>query len=435
MVIPSTRLAPFDNPDSSDDSEVSEVSEIDLAGEESGGQRTLPTGTHEAEFDHLYREFSLRVVGLVRKFVTDDHQVDDIVQETFLRAYNADLHLEYLEEPEESGRTQWPWLAAVARNLSLDALRKRKSALEDEIDEELFEIETNLDHPEVRLQASRRYDGIVEALNEMCPRQSRLLLLRHVEGVDYVDLARHEGISVEALKSVIARARRTFKQTYTAIADRHGLGVAVGGFVAHGKARLRALRDRILGAPDAVNAAAAGSPAFTNAVVSLAVLGAVGVAGAVAGNPASPGPEPTPIVSESPAPTEVAAPAPEPVVVTVEPEPVSVGVAAPDPEPAPEFEATPAATPDPAPATEPSGTQAEASVDSDDVVPVDDSPAGSQAKASLDQDDQTTTLQTDASADSPAQDLGVERDTWVNCPPPDERGVTMTVVCTGTDAL
>lgn len=413
MAIPSARLA------------STPAREIDLAYEESGGRHSLPSGDHEAEFDRLYTEFRLRVVGLVRKFIADEDQVDDIVQETFLRAYNAGLHVEYVND-EDDGRSQWPWLAAVARNLSLDNLRKRKATLEDEIDDELLDIGDSLDDPEVRFLASRRHQGIVEALQEMCPRQRRLLILRHVQGVDYVDLARKEGISVDALKSVIARARRSFKQAYASIAEHNGLGVVVGGLVAKSRDRLRTLRDRLLGAPDALNAAAAGSPALTNTVMSLAVLGAVGVAGAVAGSPSESAPEPTPIISELPALTEVAA-APEPVVVTTDAEPATVGVVAPDPEPAPSAEATPEATSDPAPATE-----AGASVDSKDIVPVDEAPASGGGGATIEKaggeihTDQE--LIVDADGDE-SVDLGVGNKSGVQCPPPEERSLVGSVVC------
>lgn len=430
MAIPSARLAPS-TPDR----------EIDLAREESGGRHSLPSGEHEAEFDRLFTEFRLRVVGLVRKFVTDEDQVDDIVQETFLRAYNAGLHLEYVEQ-EDEGRSQWPWLAAVARNLSLDSLRKRRATLEDEIDEDLLDIGDSLDDPEVRFLASRRHQGIVEALEEICPRQRRLLILRHVQGVDYVDLARNEGISVDALKSVIARARRSFKQAYASIAEHNGLGVVVGGLVAKSRDRLRALRDRILGAPDALNAAAAGSPALTNTIVSLAVLGAVGVAGAVVGGPSEPTPEPTPIVSESPAPV---------VQVPVVIEPATIEVAA-DAQPdvdevefKTESEVTVGAPHDGL--GEDSSTEAETAVDTDEFVPVEDPPGGAKAGAStsVQQNDEGDTMVKDTQSvdlDPPENpvvgdedaDSGNEGSAGWDCPPPEERGVTNTVVCTALSA-
>lgn len=401
--------------------------EIDLTCEESLHHRC----GYDAEFDRLYDEFSLRVIGLVRRFVADEDLIDDIVQETFLRAYNGGLHHEYRDE--DRPHDQWPWLAAVARNLSLDHLRKKQVVDEEEIDEELFDLEVSPDDPESYHLAARRRSGIAEAFGAVCERQRDILILKHIHGMAYGDIAERQGMSVEAVKSALARARATFRNAYASIAERNGLGVVVGGVLARLQARLRSWRDRIAQAPDATANALAASPGAVNAVATLMVLGTVGVAGVV-GSSTPTTSDPAPIAASS-----------EPVVETVPPmaDP-TFETAAPVEEPAVEVEPTPApepvvhTEPAPEPASSSGETEAEAEVDTNEFVPVDDPPAsaGTQGSMSSDEDGLVTEVDHQADLDGGEKNEASDGGTWVGweCPKPGERGVTDTAVCGALDA-
>lgn len=395
--------------------------EIDLTREESLHHRC----GYDAEFDRLYDEFSLRVIGLVRRFVADEDLIDDIVQETFLRAYNGGLHHEYRDE--DRPHDQWPWLAAVARNLSLDHLRKKQVVDEEEIDEELFDLEVSPDDPESYHLAARRRSGIAEAFGAVCERQRDILILKHIHGMAYGDIAERQGMSVEAVKSALARARATFRNAYASIAERNGLGVVVGGVLARLQARLRSWRDRIAQAPDATANALAASPGAVNAVATLMVLGTVGVAGVV-GSSAPTTSGPTPIAASS-----------EPVVETVPPmaDP-TFETAAPVEEPAVEVEPTPApepvvhTEPAPEPASSSGETEAEAEVDTDEFVPVDDPPARGGAGGNLEK--HGTTVEggidndLDAGGDGDPESEGTNQ-FGAQCPPPEKRRAATELAC------
>lgn len=402
---------------------VDRVSDTDLTREEAPDHRRQA----EAEFERLYDEYAHRIIGLVRRFIADEDVVDDIVQETFLRAYNSELHLEYLDEQRD--RDQWPWLAAVARNLSLDTLRKGKGVYEEDLDEEFFEIDLSLDDPEVRLLASRRREGIAEALDAVSKRQRRILILKHLHGLDYRDIAAREGVSVAALKSAMARARRTFRDAYATVAERSGLGVIAGGIVTRVQVRLRSWRNRILGSPDATATAMAASPAAANALTTLAVLGTVGALGALGffDGPSVAEQRAEPVVS-------VAAPVDEP---TAKPD-VSLAAAA-APETSGEAslstsEPVVRSEPEPEPVSDTStgATEAGASVNTDEVVPVDDPPASGSAEADVRQDEggidvnhaEAVDLDGDENPDSSGHG-GAD----VECPPPDERGLVKSQLC------
>ncbi|MBI2168206.1 MAG: sigma-70 family RNA polymerase sigma factor, partial [Actinobacteria bacterium] len=147
---------------------------------------SAPAST-ERDFDRLYEEFSPRVRGLVKKLIVDAGQAEDLVQETFFRAYNAGLHFEY--ERAHPEHTQWPWLAAVARNLSLDVLRRHKGVTEEEFVLEEFTREAPGAEPDLHLLATRRREAIRDALNSVSDRRRRVLFMKCVEGKTYDEIA------------------------------------------------------------------------------------------------------------------------------------------------------------------------------------------------------------------------------------------------------
>lgn len=406
------------------------MGEIDLTRAEETDRRSA----HEAEFDRLYAENSHRVIGLVRRFIADEDVVDDIVQETFLRAYNGALHLEYLESHRQ--RDQWPWLAAVARNLALDNLRRRRIIREEDLDSELLEIDAPMDNPEVHLHASRQRHGIAEALDSVCPRQRRILVLKEVHGLACRDIADREGISVPALKSALARARRSFREAYMAIAERGGLGVVTGGILTRVRTRLRSWRDRALANPDAAANAIVASPAAAGAATAmLVVLGVAGVMGVLDSGSSAGGPPPTPAASfTQPAAEVVTAAAPVfTAAVTPEPDQAVAAVAEPASTPPAEVVAgAPPASTAPTPPGARGDTSAEASVHTDEVVPVEDPPAGAGAGGQAEQTDQGFDLDFDTAIDQDGDGTndgssfgGVSGD----CPPPEKRTLAGSVVC------
>src|SRR5260370_41583074 len=79
----------------------------------------LPTDT-EAAIRQLYSEHAEALRGYVRRFCQDQAAADDIVQETFIRAWR------HLAQLGADGRPIRPWVFRVARNLLTDADRAGK---------------------------------------------------------------------------------------------------------------------------------------------------------------------------------------------------------------------------------------------------------------------------------------------------------------------
>jgi RNA polymerase sigma-70 factor (ECF subfamily) len=179
-----------------------------------------PVAGTPADFERFYAEYAPRVRAYVRRRMRSANQVDDIVQETFLRAHrNA--------ERFDTTKAVWPWLATIASNLIVDASRLRSSG-ETPVELRVIDgAQTGAD-PADHFQASQRRAAISSALGALPSRQRRVLVLRELDGMRYDAVAEQEGLSVDAVKALLKRARVGFRETYSNLASERGLwGIAL----------------------------------------------------------------------------------------------------------------------------------------------------------------------------------------------------------------
>lgn len=148
----------------------------------------------------LVRANLARVHSVAYRIVLDAQIAEDIAQETFLRAWKA------LPGWEPRARLS-TWLHTVALNLARDHLRRKREALSDALPER---IDTAL-RPDERLDQSQRIARMETAIASLPERQREALTLCAMEGHTNISAAEIMGVSVEALESLLARARRRLK--------------------------------------------------------------------------------------------------------------------------------------------------------------------------------------------------------------------------------
>jgi RNA polymerase sigma-70 factor (ECF subfamily) len=167
-------------------------------------------------FEELHRAYGRDLRRFVNRRVRDPELTSDIVQETFLRAYRARGEFDH-------SRPAWPWLATIARNLTLNALRdehRRRRFVDPVIgwDEAAAAADQRSEaDPERNYAAAQHRAAIANAIVSLSPRPRRVLLLRVAEEMSYDDIAAREGISIDAVKSLLKRARQAFRETYRSL--------------------------------------------------------------------------------------------------------------------------------------------------------------------------------------------------------------------------
>jgi RNA polymerase sigma-70 factor (ECF subfamily) len=150
---------------------------------------------------HLPRAF-----GLAFRMLGNAASADDIAQEAFLRLW------------KQAGRWRaeariGTWLYTVVHNLCLDELR-RPMRNATALDPELPDSRDTPHAARHRLEVSALVEAELRALPE---RQRAALALVHYEQVAASEAAAIMGISIEALESLLARARRTLRTRLAAL--------------------------------------------------------------------------------------------------------------------------------------------------------------------------------------------------------------------------
>lgn len=146
-------------------------------------------------FESLVSMHALRARAVARGVLGDDPAVDDVVQESFMRAYS---HLGQLGD-----RATFPsWLSTIVRNESISWLRRHahQRTSSDEQMKGIVQPEPERENPMLeRLRA---------ALVRISPQYREILALKYEAGLDYDKIAEVLGLSVSNVEKRLYRARQ-----------------------------------------------------------------------------------------------------------------------------------------------------------------------------------------------------------------------------------
>ncbi len=145
-------------------------------------------------------------------------EAEDIVQETLLRAWSQRSEWQEMESVEA-------WCTAVARNLSVDWIRKaetRNVTLTDDLVSVADSNATAASDPFSALVSTEQADIVRRLIGALPQKQREVLVLRDVEGKSYQEIASALGISEDQVKVNLFRARQKVRQELTDI-ENYGL--------------------------------------------------------------------------------------------------------------------------------------------------------------------------------------------------------------------
>ena len=143
-----------------------------------------------------------RVFAVCRRMLRERAAAEDAAQETFLRLWTNAARW------RPTGAKFETWLYRVAWNVCLDRLRRSgREVGEEAAPERADEAPSAVD----RLIADERRAAVEEALAALPERQRMAVILRHYQELSNIETAATMEISVEALESLLSRARRTLK--------------------------------------------------------------------------------------------------------------------------------------------------------------------------------------------------------------------------------
>ncbi len=169
----------------------------------------------ERAYRELLERYQRPVFSLIYRMVRDREQAEDLSQETFVKVFN---HLDKYDPKYKFSS----WIFKIASNLSIDALRKkeldtvsldgsRHAVTEEQIESTRITVESRTENPEEYLEAKELGEEIEQAIGTLRAEYRTAILLRHVEGRPYEEIAEVMGVPLGTVKTYIHRARNELR--------------------------------------------------------------------------------------------------------------------------------------------------------------------------------------------------------------------------------
>jgi len=177
----------------------------------------------EAAYRELIRRYERPVFSLVYRMVRDRELAEDLTQDTFIKVLN---HIDrYRPEFKLSS-----WLFKIANNVAIDHLRRRQvdtismdgsphAATTDAIEATSFDVVGEQESALDEMEARELGGAIEQAIARLRPEYRACILLRHVEGRSYEEIATTLDLPLGTVKTYIHRARHELRRALEPLRD------------------------------------------------------------------------------------------------------------------------------------------------------------------------------------------------------------------------
>ena len=159
-------------------------------------------------FRILVERYQRPVLSMIQRLIWDSHRCEEIGQDVFVMAF---LKLSAFDPARSQFST---WLFTIARNLSINALKKKLPLPMEQLPE--MPISRN---PSDELSDKEIFTQLDETLKTLPGKLQRAFILAEFEQMSYEEIARIEGARLGTIKSRINRARA---RIYAAMKDMKG---------------------------------------------------------------------------------------------------------------------------------------------------------------------------------------------------------------------
>jgi RNA polymerase sigma-70 factor (ECF subfamily) len=167
-------------------------------------------------FRELIRRYERPVFSLVFRMVRDRELAEDLAQDTFIKVLN---HIDrYRPEFKLSS-----WLFKIANNVAIDHLRRRQldtismdgsphAASAEAIESTSFDVAVPQESALEEMEAKELGSAIEQAIARLRPEYRSCIMLRHVEGRSYEEIAATLDLPLGTVKTYIHRARHELRK-------------------------------------------------------------------------------------------------------------------------------------------------------------------------------------------------------------------------------
>ncbi|HEY5060803.1 MAG TPA: sigma-70 family RNA polymerase sigma factor [Gemmatimonadaceae bacterium] len=177
----------------------------------------------ESAFRELIRRYERPVFSLIYRMVRDRELAEDLAQDTFIKVLN---HIDrYRPEFKLSS-----WLFKIANNVAIDHLRRRQldtvsidgsphAQTADAVEASRFDVVDQQESALDEMEARELGTSIERAIAGLRPEYRSCILLRHVEGRSYEEIAATLDLPLGTVKTYIHRARHELREALEHVRD------------------------------------------------------------------------------------------------------------------------------------------------------------------------------------------------------------------------
>ncbi|MBA7645785.1 ECF RNA polymerase sigma-E factor [subsurface metagenome] len=160
----------------------------------------------------LFEDNRQKIFSLAYQYVKNVEDAEDILQETFIKAYRS------LDKFQSRNGTRFsPWLYRIGINCSIDYLRRNKNRRlkhsdTDDLDNFSSRSGGSSSEPEHTRDRKEIREKIDQTLNRLSGRQKMIFILKHYQELTTAEIAEYLDCSEGSVKRQLFRAVQTVKQ-------------------------------------------------------------------------------------------------------------------------------------------------------------------------------------------------------------------------------
>ncbi|HEU0299851.1 MAG TPA: sigma-70 family RNA polymerase sigma factor [Longimicrobium sp.] len=170
----------------------------------------------EKAYRELLGRYQRPVFSIIYRMIRDREQAEDLAQETFVRVFN---HIDRYDPRYKFSS----WIFKIATNLTIDWIRRkelntvsidgsRNAVTAEQIEATSITIASPDENPEELLEARQLGEEIEQAIGKLRPEYRAAILLRHVEGREYQEIAEILALPLGTVKTYIHRGRNELRE-------------------------------------------------------------------------------------------------------------------------------------------------------------------------------------------------------------------------------
>lgn len=157
--------------------------------------------------ERLIRDTTPRIRAAVRSFATDDADLEDIVQECWVRILER-LH-KFTEDRSFSG-----WAVAVSRNYCKSRYRREKRAVDTVSMEDVHDAVDSEPNPEEEFGQGQVKQAVWQELNSLPEREREAIVMKLMEQRSTSEIAGALGVSELSARKIVRRATDKLRRSH-----------------------------------------------------------------------------------------------------------------------------------------------------------------------------------------------------------------------------